>query len=135
LEAHAPPQIDFRASTALRAPDNSILPALLHSCPQLATQCQEFTATHTSEPQAPRFAILLVPGAFQPHRAQRPNANHQALLWESSCCPVKKWELSNSRRLLRFCHSVGAKRPASLRHKKAQHLSLCLTAKEPLLLC
>jgi hypothetical protein len=38
----------------------------------------EPAAIHTSEPQAPRFGILLVSGGLPPHRAQRPSANHQA---------------------------------------------------------
>jgi hypothetical protein len=53
---HAPMQIDPRASAALWAPDNSSpLDLLTYGYPQLATQCQEPTTTHLSEPQALLF--------------------------------------------------------------------------------
>jgi hypothetical protein len=49
-----PMQVDSRASTALWAPDNSSLLALLPSCyPQLAIQWQDPTTTHLREPHAP----------------------------------------------------------------------------------
>jgi hypothetical protein len=40
------------------------------------TQCQKAATTHLSEPQAPGFASLLVPGDFPPHGAQRPSTPH-----------------------------------------------------------
>jgi hypothetical protein len=84
LEAHTLTQVDPRASTALWAPDGLSPPALLpHGHPQLATQCQDPTTTHASEPEAPHFAILLASGGFPHHRAWRPNANHHTLTWKS----------------------------------------------------
>jgi hypothetical protein len=68
LEAHAPTQVDSRASTALWTPDNSSPPALLtHGNPQFATQCQEPATTHPSEVNL-RLQILLflAPGGFLP---------------------------------------------------------------------
>jgi hypothetical protein len=74
LEAHAPVQVDPRASAALWASDDSKSPALLlHGYPQLATQYQEPATTHLSDPQVPGFAILLVQGGFPSHTAWRPS--------------------------------------------------------------
>jgi hypothetical protein len=52
---------------------SSLSALLYHRHPQLATQCQEPNATHTSEPQAPHLVILLVPGGFPSLRAWRPS--------------------------------------------------------------
>jgi hypothetical protein len=86
-----------RAFAGLCASDDSSPLALLpHGHPQLATQCQEPTATQASEHQAQCFAILLVPGGFPPHRVRKPGNNHQALLWKNPHCPIKEQEPSSS---------------------------------------
>jgi hypothetical protein len=130
LEAHSPKQVDPRVSTALCAPDNSSPMAWLpHGYPQFATQCQEPAVTHTSEPKAPCFAILLVPGGFPLYRAWRSIANHQAFLLRASATLLKS---GNPAPLLSgnvsFC---GSRRPVSLRHKKAQCFPLCSTTGKP----
>jgi hypothetical protein len=66
-----------RASTASWAPDDLSSPDLLpYRYPQLTTQCQGPATTHPRESQALGLAILLVPGGFPPHRAQRPSTPH-----------------------------------------------------------
>jgi hypothetical protein len=66
-EAYASVQVDPMTSTTLWAPDNSSPLALLpHGFTQLVSQCQEPTTTHISEPQAPRFTILLSGGPAFP---------------------------------------------------------------------
>jgi hypothetical protein len=51
--------------------DSSWLALLPHRHPQLATQSQEPAITHLRKPQAAGFAILMVPGGFLLHTAQR----------------------------------------------------------------
>jgi hypothetical protein len=76
LVAHAPTHVDPRDSSALWAPDNSSpLTLLPHRHPQLATQCQEPTATHASEPQA--HTICCSAGTRRLPSPQSMEAQHQ----------------------------------------------------------
>jgi hypothetical protein len=68
LAAHAPTQVDPRASAALRAPDDSSLPALLpHRHPQLATVPVAHSHTHK---WAPGSTLLVIRG-LPPHTEHR----------------------------------------------------------------
>jgi hypothetical protein len=139
LEAHSPTQVDPRVSTALWAPDNSSLLALLtNGYPQLATQCQEPTTTHLSEPQALGFATLLVPGGFPPHRAWRPSLptvpDNQTALTPPSQSKNARFPTEGRKAIT--CYSAGGTRSTvSPRYTEAQHFTLCLPTGESYLSC
>jgi hypothetical protein len=80
-------QVDPRASAALWAPDDSSPLALLpHGYPQLATQCQEPTTTHISDPHASGFAILLVTEHGGPALPTVPDSkSHSSCIKEQEC--------------------------------------------------
>jgi hypothetical protein len=125
--AHAPTQVDPRASVALWAPDNSSPPALLP--PQAPSTCYSVLRAHchnTSEPQAPCFAILLVPGNVPPVSAPlttKPPVGELLVPCQRAGTQLLHWML--------ICHSVSARKSASLRNKKAQGFPMCLTMGKP----
>jgi hypothetical protein len=98
--------------------DDSSLPGLmLHRHPQLATQCPEPAATHSSE------------------QASLSTDHGGPTLTSKSSCGRTPTAPSKSRKQalhsVVICHSVGARRPVSLRHKKAQYFPLFLTIGDP----
>jgi hypothetical protein len=131
--------VNPRSSTALWAPDNSSLPALLpHGKLQFVTQCQEAATTHPSEPQTPDFAICWHQEAFLPTEhggSALPTVpdRKRAL----TALPKNKNAIfhTEGRKAIIF-HSAGDTRsPVLPRHTEPQCFSLHLPAEESLVSC